>query len=194
MRILILTALFVAPLYYYQTREETPVPEIDSIRVKVSAPDRVERLLTVEKPVLNPEEQANLAVDGDREPATEEEEIEEAASESNDLEHVEEVQWTDLEQGWNDELKQMLIRMEPAEGEEIHKTYMDEQQSYQAQLDALLNEKQQKTSDEASMEIDQLIQQLDEKHQNRLKEVLGAHYEAVRDHYEDYMNSAQPAE
>lgn len=194
MRILLLTALFIAPLYYYQTREETPVPEIDSIRVKVSAPDRVERLLTVEKPVLNPEEQSNLAVDGEREPATEEDQIEEAASESNDLEHVEEVQWTDLEQGWNDELKQMLSRLEPADGEEIHKTYMDEQQSYQAQLDALLNEKQQKTSDEASMEIDQLIQQLDEKHQNRLKEVLGAHYEAVRDHYEDYMNSAQPAE
>lgn len=195
MRILFLTILFISPIFYYQTQNEKSVPEIDTIRIKVSAPDRIERLLTVEKPSLKPEESSNLVSDGEREPATNEEEIsEDAASESTDLEQIEEVQWSDLEQGWSDELKQILTRLEPAEGEQIHKTYVDEQQNYQAQLDVLSNEKQQKTSEEESLEIDQLIQQLDDKHQERLKEVLGAHYEAVRDHYEDYMNSSQPTE
>ena len=53
-----------------------------------------------------------------------------------------------------------------------------------------MSEKQQKTGEEG-LEIDQMIAQLDEKHQAKLKDILGAHYEAVRDHYDQYMESAQ---
>ncbi len=195
MRILLLTILFVAPVYYYQTRDNTPVPEIDSIKVKASAPDRVERILTVDNPVLNQEESSSTEVsasDGDQE--SEEEVTDEESSENSREPAVESVQLNDLEEGWNNELKNMLLRLEPADGEDIHKTYLDEQDSYQAQLDALMNEKHQKTSEEAAAEIDQLIYQLDQKHQDRMKEILGAHYEAVRDYYEEYMDSVRPEE
>lgn len=184
MRILLLTILLAAPVYLYTHENEVVKPEIDSIRLKVSGPDRTERILTVKEPVPVAEGAADEATDVAPEISD---------SVESDLEHVEEVELSDIEEGWNNELKDMLGRLEPAEGEAIHKSYLSEQESYQAELDALLNEKQQKTTDEAALEIEHLIGQLDVKHQEKLKEILGAHYEAVRDHYEDFMD-ASPAD
>jgi hypothetical protein len=185
MRILLLTILLATPVYFLTHEEEVHKPEIDSIRLKVSGPDRSERILTVKEPVPVAEGAATEEVS----------EVKPEISDSveSDLEHVEEVELSDIEEGWNNELKDMLGRLEPAEGESIHKSYVSEQESYQTELDALLNEKQQKTTDEAALEIEHLIGQLDAKHQEKLKDILGAHYEAVRDHYEDFMD-ASPAD
>lgn len=190
MRIIILSILF-AGSYYFLTKEEAKVlPQIDSIKLKMSATDRdrVERILTVDKPKLTPEESGQVA----DEPESQEPEGEVSSGvEHGDLEHVEEVQLNDIEEGWNNELKDMLSRLEPAEGENIHKSYLAEQESYQAELDALMSEKQQKTTEEAALEVEHLIGQLDQKHQEKLKEIFGAHYEAVRDGYESYMENAE---
>lgn len=183
-----LTILFVAPVWYFTRDEAVEAPEkIDSIKLKMGAPERTERLLTVQKDIheTTETESQEAAADEDESPSEENAE----RSPEGEMDHVEEVQWTDLEEGWNNELKSMLGRLEPADGDEIYKTYMKEQEAYQAELDSLMNEKQQKTSDEAISEIDQLISQLDSKHQDRLKDILGAHYEAVRDQYQQYMES-----
>lgn len=163
------------------------MPEIDAVKLKMGAPDRAERILTVEKPKALAPEMTSENTEGPSRDITSEDE----GTEDGQMDQVEEVQWTDLEEGWNTELKSMLGRLEPADGEEIYKTYMKEQESYQAELDSLMNEKQQKSSDEAINEIDQLIGQLDSKHQEKLKDILGAHYEAVRDQYQQYMDSAE---
>lgn len=188
MRILLLTILIFTPVYFYTREEEAVVPEIDAVKLKMGAPDRAERILTVEK---TKEEEAPELHSESSEGPSREITSEDEGSYDSDLEQVEEVQWTDLEEGWNNELKSMLGRLEPADGDEIYKTYMKEQEAYQAELDSLMNEKQQKTSDEAINEIDQLIGQLDSKHQEKLKDILGAHYEAVRDQYQQYMDSAE---
>lgn len=184
MRILLLTILFLAPLYYFNQEDTPGAPEIDSVKLKMGAPARIEKTLidvTPSRHVAAPEIE--------KQPETE---VRETSSEviSEDTEQEgDQVHWTDLEEGWNTELKDMLLRLEPADGEEIHRNYLKEQESYQAELDALMNEKQQKDSDEAIQEVDQLIMQLDAKHQERLKDILGAHYEAVRDQYQLYMDS-----
>jgi hypothetical protein len=188
MRIIVLTILFAGIFIFFNQEDKISYSDkSDSLKVKVSAPRRFERVL----PDSTPEA-----------PASAVEEIELNAEvltaetrdvvDPGDVEHVEEFQWTDLEEGWNNELKEMLLRLEPAEGEAIHKSYLLEQESYQAELESLMNEKQQKTTPEATIEVDNLIDQLDEKHQTKLKELLGAHYEAVRDGYESYMEQAQP--
>lgn len=194
MRIFLLTILFVGSYYFLTKEEEKIVPQIDAVKLKMGAPDRdrIERILTVEKPILTAEEAALTSGDFPEDKPLESEPEVSENPEHGDLEHVEEVQLNDLEEGWNNELKEMLSRLEPAEGEEIHKSYLSEQESYQAELDALMNEKQQKTTEEASLEVDQLISQLDQRHQEKLKEIFGAHYEAVRDGYESFMDSAEP--
>lgn len=198
MRIIILTILFVTSFYYFGGDPETQeISEIDSIKLKMGAPDRVaveevpktERLLTVDEPVITRE----LAVEEGSEFPEEEYDSEvQVNGVVSDLEHVEEVELQDIEQGWNSELKDMLSRLEPMEGEAIHDAYLEAQESYQAELNALLDEKQQKETETEALEIEHMIGQLDYNHQERLKEILGAHYEAARDHYQYYMDSLPP--
>jgi hypothetical protein len=196
MRIIFLTILFVGTFYYFKSSPEvstTQRSEIDSIKLQMGAPDRIattaipksERLLTVDEPLVN-----------DRGPAVDPSEAEASDDTGvvSDLEHVEEVQIQDIEEAWNTELKGMLSRLEPMEGEAIHTSYLQAQESYQAELNALMDEKQQKETPEEAMEIEHLIGQLDYNHQQRLKDILGAHYEAVRDHYQYYMDSLPPDE
>ncbi len=197
MRILLLTILFVSSFYYFSAGEKSKSPQIDSVKLKMGAPERAEeRILTVDKvekaPALATAE-SSLTADAEEESEPEVSSTEEDENVTEDLEHVQEVQWTELEEGWNNELKEMLSRLEPREGESMHTAYISEQESYQSELDSLLNEKQQKSSYEAGREIDQLISQLEYKHQEKLKNILGAHYEAVRDHY-DYFMEAPPEE
>jgi hypothetical protein len=74
---------------------------------------------------------------------------------------------------------------------QIFSQWKNQQASYQAEMDALLGEKQQKTHPKESQEIEHLILSLEERHQARLKEILGAHFEAVRDQYDQFMESHQ---
>lgn len=183
-----LTILFVGIIYFMKSEGEVAsLPEnIDAIKVKASAPARLERR---PQAVVVPQEQPRSEIVPTDEFVDSPELI---ASEEPNLEHVE--QFDDLEDGWNKELKEMLLRLEPIDGEEIHKNYVSEQESYQAEMESLLNEKQQKTTPEATLEMDDLITQLDEKHQARLKDILGAHYEAVKDGLENFMREAHPEE
>lgn len=196
MRIITLTIVFASLFYYFRSTPEKATAqrsEIDSIKLKMGAPDRIateaipksERLLTVEESIVN-----------DRGPAVNEDEIEvvEDSGLVSDLEHVEEIQIQDVEAAWNNELKGMLSRLEPMEGEAIHNTYLQAQESYEAELNALMDEKQQKETEEEALEVEHMIGQLDYNHQQRLKDILGAHYEAVRDHYQYYMDSLPPDE
>jgi hypothetical protein len=190
MRIIVLTLLFLAPLYYFNLEEKTPSPEIDSIKVKISAPDREERLLTTDK-ARGPQNPSAVqeSTSAASEEETDEEGTPEASSTFSDLEHAGEVELRDLEADWNSELKEMLLRLEPMDGEEIHRSYLQEQENYQNELNALLDEKQQKTDEQEIVEIEYMIGQLDFLHQEKLKEILGAHYDAIRDHYDYFMES-----
>ena len=191
MRIIFFTILFLTPLYFLN-REEVPSGEVDSLKIKVSAPDRAERILTVEKPVAgDPEEPAQVPPQSEMiqslNPDTE-------VPVDTETDESEEVQISDLEEAWSGELKQMLNRLEPLEGDAIHKAYQEEQESYQVTLESLMSDKQLKSSKEAGQEMEQLINQLEVKHQEKLKSILGAHYEAVRDHYDDYLETSSSSQ
>jgi hypothetical protein len=189
MRILTLTILFFSAIYYFNQEPTITDSSADTLIIKQSAPDRAERILTVEKPKLVPESD-EIVSDLQVSETSKEEEAEEATEEGENLDGAEEVQISEIEEGWNSELKSMLNRLEPIDGDHIHKTYLEEQQNYQAMLDNLMNDKELKTSTEAALEVDQLMTQLDQKHQERLKEILGTHYESIRDHYEEYLESS----
>ncbi len=190
MRILSLTILFFSAIYYLNQEPTVSDSNADTLVIKQSAPDRAERILTVDKPKLLPE--SDEVVSDLQESATsKEEDSEEATDNEENLDGAEEIQISEIEEGWNSELKSVLNRLEPVEGDTIHKSYLEEQQNYQSMLDNLMSDKDLKTSNEAELEVDKLITQLDQKHQERLKEILGTHYEAIRDQYEEYLESSQ---
>lgn len=192
MRIFLLTLILMSSFYYLNRSQSPEAPSIDSIKVKISAPDRVERILTVEDPVIVSAEEAQMLQETEEE--VPEQGAEEVSNVVSDLEHVEDVQINDLEEGWSNELKEMLSRLEPMEGETIHTSYLQELESYQTELNVLLDEKHQKENPEEAQEIEYMIGQLDLRHQERLRDIFGAHYEAVRDHYEYFMETASGQE
>jgi hypothetical protein len=188
MRILLLTLLVAGTIYYFRQSDSVDAPKsISSVRSKMKKnfKNDIREPASPKKIVPVPQEVNIVQIDTEDEVKT----LVSSAHEPTDV-PVQEFQWSQIEEGWNRELKEMLLRLEPVDGEEMHKTYLQEQEAYQAELDGLLNEKQQKSTPEALTEIEQLIVSLDEKHQSRLREVLGAHYEAVRDGYEAYMDQA----
>ncbi len=189
MRILTLTILFFSAIYYLNKGPEDTNSNADTLVLKQSAPDRAERILTVDKPKVLPDSEE--VVSDLQQNDTQDETEEEVSDSDEEMDRAEEVQISEIEEGWNSELKSVLNRLEPVEGDNIHKTYLEEQQNYQNMLDNLMNEKGLKTSNEASLEVDQMITQLDQKHQEKLKEILGTHYEAIRDQYEEYIENSQ---
>ena len=203
MRIILLTILFVLPFYFFTRKENTSSqPSIDSIKVKLSGLQRQKKIISsapekpsiAEKAALSP-----VVVDPPQEqleddPIGPTEGVPTRQPAEINSEHFAEVETSDTEDSWNSELKEMLARLEPEDSEEIHKSYLMQQEAYRLEVESLLNEKSQKTTDEAALEIDYLLSELDQRHQYRLKEILGAHYEAVGDHYEDFMDEASSRE
>lgn len=190
MRILTLTILFFSAIYYFNQEHGTPASNSDSLVIKQSAPDRAERILTVEKSKPLPESE-EVITDLENSDSANEESTAETEEADEVMDSAEEVEISEIEEGWNSELKSMLNRLEPVEGDNIHQTYLEEQKNYQSMLDNLMNDKELKSSNQAAHEVDQLITQLDQKHQERLKEILGSHYEAIRDHYEEFIETSQ---
>jgi hypothetical protein len=187
MRVVVLTFLFLGSYYFFFPKEKKAVPEIDSIKLKVSAPERAERILTVKEPKFELASEPSSEADASETPAPEEGPSL-AEPKEEDLEHVEEVQWGELEDSWNSELKDVLSRLEPVEADNIHKAYLTEQENYQAELDALMNALNEKDS-KGKLEVDQLIGELEEKHEAKLREIFGAHYEAIQDHYHEFVET-----
>lgn len=196
-----MAVLFFVSFYYFWPTEDKGAPpqriKIDSVELKMGAPDRAERVLTA------PKKKEIVAKETTEEKVTEEssDEVERtpaidvSAAEENALEQIEEMSWSETESAWNGELKEILYRLDPQESENIHKAYTGERESYLSEVEGLLNEKKQKTSPEAAQEIEQMIAGLEEKHEEKIKEIFGSNYEAIREQYDNYMeNNPAPSE
>lgn len=201
MRILILSIIFLSAFYYFSPRpnEESSTARIDLVKVKMAAPERKttasnERVLTVrEKTKTRPGEQSKIeedSADFEEEPVDNyEEDLNEnlatEASEDSEADLPRETSMTDLEEGWNGELLTILGRLEPYEAEALHKSYLQEKEAYHKGLEAMLNEGQ--NSAEAALELEQIQAELEQQHQEKLKNILGTHYESVMDQYHQFM-------
>lgn len=156
---------------------------MDTVKVKMGAPKRISRSPAVlpfnkdeiSAPVTEREETPEAMVEL-AEPAESNEHFTDAAASSEDI--------------WLTELKELLQRLEPIDGEEIYQTYLAQQESYQSELDGLLSEKQQKTTEDSVTEMEQQISQLDLKHEEKLKEVFGIHYDTIQEHHQEFMENS----
>lgn len=196
-----MAVLFFVSFYYFWPKEDKGAPpqriKIDSVELKMGAPDRAERVLTTPKKqeiVAKETTEEKVVLESsnevERTPA-----VEVSASEEDALEQIEEMSWSETESAWNGELKEILYRMDPQESENIHKAYMGERESFLSEIEGLMNEKKQKTSPEAAQEIEQMIAGLEEKHEEKIKEIFGSNYEAIREQYDNYMeNNPAPSE
>lgn len=190
MKRIVLLTLISAAFIYNLLPQPDGVTEIDQIRTKMAAarqrPDEPTPAVHRVTAALVEE-----SIEIENEPAISEvAATSESESANDEIAHLDEVPFEDIKQGWRSDLKDFLIEIDPDNGEDIYNAYMEEAESYEAEIDALAKE-QDKAGSEAKQDFDTLIGQLEVKHEEKLKEILGNHYSEVTDRHQQYNNSIQ---
>ncbi len=116
--------------------------------------------------------------------------ISEIEPNGSEIAHIDEVPWDEIKQGWKNDLKEFLMEVDPDHGEEIYNAYQEESESFEAEIDSLSREAE-KAAKEAKQDFETLIGQLEVKHEEKLKEILGAYYSDVTDRHQQYNSSIQ---
>lgn len=195
MRVLFLVLFIVFPVYLLKFKNSKDSPKIDAVKLKVSAPEREDRLLTLNSSVptnFNTNELDSTSDNSKEDEFDDDLNDEEFSDSAEEYDELVQVEVSESEERWNKELKEILNRLDPIDGDSIHSDYIEEMDNHRTMLKSLLTEKQQKTSPDADFEIDQLIYQLDEKHQEKLKEILGPHSEVVSELHQEYLDAQSP--
>lgn len=196
MRILTLVILFTAGFYYFIPRHDAG-EEIDILKVKVSAPERtvaqeplpVERPKKVPTPVIEIEEDEPRVEENAPEEYAERFSHADAAAAAVEVEHFSEegTPEDELEAGWNQELRESLMMLEPDRAEDMYYAYESEKKALLADFEQMVQQFQH------SPDLEYMLRELEQKHDERLKEIFGRHYEeinALRSSYLEYRSSS----
>ena len=187
MKRIILLCLISAAFIYNILPSPEAGPQIDEIRTRMAAsrarPDEVRPALHTIRPAQLEESEAVVSTVSEN-AVTEEYEPETEFAEADN------VPWEDIKSGWRTDLKEFLIEADPDNGEAIFTAYMEESESFEAEIDAL-NKEAEKAGKEAKHDFDTLIGQLEVRHEEKLKEILGNYYSEVTDRHDQYNASLE---
>jgi len=163
---------------------------MDAVKLKLGAPKRTPPLIkkvetftssevvdvpTVDRPAAQEESQENNEVS---------EEDHELAMETTESEQADEVPSEEVdhqEKSWQEELGQVISELEPENGEEIFNSYVSEREIFQSSLEDLVKN-QQKNQD-----LEFLISELENQHEERVKDIFGRHYEEIKEHHTKFL-------
>ncbi len=182
--------LALSAVYYFYPEKKSTSSQLDSIKVKMSAIRRANFEKTLPKP-----SREIAFVEPESESLSEAPEPE--IDENNEGAAPEEVLATgasivpDIEGGWKQELKDLLTRLEPEEGESIYNAYSEEVDNYNAETESLQKEKDLATSDAALTKFDAILTEVDQEHDEKLKQILGPHFDEVTNAQHEYMSAVQ---
>lgn len=188
-RITVLFISFLALFYYFRPSEEQ-VGEIDIVQLKLSATKRAPSELAPKKAALPkitqltetaPEESFVPKMDDEaRVSDTPEDDL---AYDDEQLSHEDEIPWDEIRSGWRSHLKDLLYDLDPENGEAIFSAYQAESNAFDAEMENLTQAQ--------SGDMDMLLGQLENRHEEKLKEILGPYYREVTDHHQQYNSSIQ---
>jgi hypothetical protein len=173
--------LFMATLFFIGSRMNREVVT-DTIDTKVSA---IRRETPLTRDMLA---KGNFE---DREEIQEQERVSEDDSEpayavvEEQAPLIESVSIADneIEEEWHQELKNLMIRLEPEEGEAMFDAYVKEVSAHKAELAAL--------SGEGVEMSDELLNEINRKSEARLDEILGTHSEEVNQFLGEFVDAVK---
>lgn len=188
MKRIVLLCLISAAFIYNILPAPEAGPQIDEIRTRMAAsrarPDESRTAIHKVSSAGFLEPTSNDAVIS----TVSENAVTEEEGPESDLAQNDEVPWEDIRNGWRTDLKEFLIESDPDRGEEIFTAYMEESESFEAEIDAL-NKEADKAGKEAKGDFETLIGQLEVRHEEKLKEILGNYYSDVTDRHQQYNAS-----
>lgn len=188
MRIIGIFLVVLGGLYFFNPKEEA-VNNLDIVKLKASSIKRLptadtSRAVTTHTIVAPSETQVqdeNLAPESHVSELPDDEVAE--VENDDDLAADADVPWEELKNGWREQLHTVLSDIDPENGEDIYSAYMTENNAYEAEMAKL----ELRDSDD----VQTLMGQLESRHEERLKEILGKHYQEVTDQHQQYNSSIQ---
>jgi hypothetical protein len=206
MKILFLTIFFIGLIWWKINPEEGHKSSIDVLKIRQGAPQReIKRQVIKEfhQPELNSEIQkaSNNIQDShsknkkksfesiDDSVDLEDQYLEETSRElageiSDEVIESESVEKTeDFEGDFNSEISELLLELDPVFGEEIFLSYNKEREIFQAQIQEIAQ------NDDGSAELESVIHDLENQHEERLKEILGPYYQTVKEHHTKFLEN-----
>lgn len=189
-----MTLLFISflALFFYFSSPEEQGSEIDIVQLKLSATQRLPSELAPRKKIHPPK----IVVAEVKKPEANEltERLDEAsqvselpeddyAYDDEQLTHEEEIPWDEIREGWRSHLRDLLYDLDPQNGEAIFSAYQAESNAFEAEMESLTQNQ--------SGDMDILLGQLENRHEEKLKDILGPYYRDVTDHHQQYNSSIQ---
>lgn len=188
MRILVLSIIALVSLYTFFPRKLAS-NQIDEVKMKLSAPNREQKFVQKIVAPLESDEDLEVTESDESEPESTEESsasVSSAATEEDEGEEPVEPLVGDHEKGWQDELSQVVVELEPEHGEEMFNAYVSERNAYQSSLDELIR------GNQKNQDLEFLIGELENKHEEQVQEIFGSHYEAIKEHHSKFLESTTP--
>lgn len=183
MRMLVLSILALISIYAFSPKSEV-IHQTDAVEFKQSAPRR--KHVSGRKIQIPEEDKVELVESDESDPSSDGETDISSTADSAEVEHVEDAPADDHEKNWQDELSQVIVNLEPEYGEEMFNAYVSERNGYQTSLDELIQ------GNQKNQDLEYLIGELETKHDDRVKEIFGRHYEEIKDHQSKFLDSETP--
>jgi BMFP domain-containing protein YqiC len=203
MRIFILTTIFASFFSWTKFNQEKPAPKIDSLKIRQSGLKKSQLQIrevkkefhvhNLKKKTLDDHEVLDKSEDDE---SFSENHVEENLSdESNvnreitseisqeDEQHSEDIPF---DSAWSSEFGHLIQELEPEQADEIFNAYVTERENFQNQLQELVK------SEEENSDLESYISDLENQHEEKLKEILGVHYEVVKEHHTKFLESHSP--
>jgi hypothetical protein len=187
MRIVLLTLIILGLIYFIPSSQKNNV-QIDAVKMAMGAPVRLKSEIKKINPKLPPEiitkEDSEDALDEQND--QEGEEVSRHLAADEQIEKIEDSNEGDYEKAWQNELSQMLLNLEPVYAEEILDAYVSERTDHQTNLDELVRNNQQ------NHDLEYLIEDLEIKHEEKIKEILGRNYEEIKQAHLKFLETEGP--
>lgn len=180
--------ILIAAIFYYYVTPQRGMVSIDAVKLKMSSIQKPKSTIRkAQTPTFEKMEVTDFETETVSDSAVSfvsDEEQDDVDDDRAETEHTDPGAG-DPSAAWHAELKDLLVRLEPEDGETLFNAYMSERENFQAELDALFQEKN-KGGRGVAGEFDGIISQLEKKHEEKLKELLGGHYEEVSQRQADF--------
>jgi hypothetical protein len=191
MRMIGIFFVVLGGLYFYN-HEEAPVNNLDIVQLKASSIKRLPtatvnhaQALTNPAPQTTATETQVLEENLTSESQVSELPDDEVAEIENEDDYLADadVPWEELKNGWREQLHTVLSDIDPENGEDIYNAYLTENNVYESEMAKL----ELRDADD----VQTLMGQLESRHEEKLKEILGKHYQEVTDQHQQYNSSIQ---
>jgi hypothetical protein len=201
MRTVLLISFFACLFLHFQSQKKVvSITEEDVLSIKQSAvkkaPLHKPQLPTAKIEVTDKEALSAFSSKETSFVAETEYEDEEEEDEEYDGEDLSQLPWSDIEDGWKNNLKEYLVSVDPDKADEMFSAYMDEKKKFAERVDfsdanTTVADDAASSTDEAVVEGDSKEDELQRTHAENLKEIFGDHYSQVESLHKEYVESVQ---